>query len=237
MTDALYFEDAYLKKWSATVESVKDGKYIVLDQTAFYPKGGGQPYDKGSIIKNGESYNVVYVGKFSGKISHEVDKGGLKKGDKVECNLNWERRYALMRAHTAAHLISNIIYNRFDSKITGNRLGVEKSRMDFSMENYDPEKLENVIEEANKIIERDLPVKIYYISRDEIKENPELNRLTVGIPKSVKKVRVVKIGDIDEQADGGTHVKHLSEIGRIKLLKTENKGKNNRRLYFTLQKN
>jgi misacylated tRNA(Ala) deacylase len=109
--------------------------------------------------------------------------------------------------------------------------------MDFSMENYNPEKLEEVIEETNNIIERDLPVKIYYISRDEIKENPELNRLTVGIPKSVKKVRVVKIGDIDEQADGGTHVKHLSEIGRVKLLKTENKGKNNRRLYFTLHKN
>ncbi len=237
MTDALYFEDAYLKEWSANVESVKDGKYIVLDQTAFYPKGGGQPYDKGNIIKNGESFNVVYVGKFSGEISHEVDKKGLKKGDIVECKLNWDRRYALMRAHTAAHLISNIIYNRFGSKITGNRLGVEKSRMDFSMENYDPEKLKEVIKEVNNIIDRDLAVKIYYISRDEIKENPELNRLTVGIPKSVKRVRVVKIGEIDEQADGGTHVKHLSEVGRIKLLKTENKGKNNRRLYFTLQKN
>ncbi|TXT59882.1 MAG: Alanyl-tRNA editing protein AlaX-M [Promethearchaeota archaeon] len=235
MTEALYLDNAYLKEWNATIESVKDGKYIVLDKTAFYPKGGGQPYDKGTISKEGETYNVEYVGKFSGKISHEVDKDGLKKGDQVKCQLDWERRYNLMKMHTAAHILSNIIYNRFDAKITGNQLGVDKTRMDFSMEEYVPEKYQKVIEKANQIIEKDLPVSVYYISREDIKEHPELNRLTVGLPKNIKRIRVVKIGNIDEQADGGTHVNHLGEIGKIKLLKTDNKGKDNRRIYFSLK--
>lgn len=235
MTEALYLDNAYLKEWTATIESVKDGKYIVLDKTAFYPKGGGQPYDKGTISKDGESYKVEYVGKFSGKISHEVDKDGLKKDDQVKCQLDWERRYNLMKMHTAAHILSNIIYNRFDAKITGNQLGVDKTRMDFSMEEYAPEKYQEVIEKANQIIKKDLQVSVYYISREDIKDHPELNRLTVGLPKNIERIRVVKIGNIDEQADGGTHVNHLGEIGKIELLKTDNKGKDNRRIYFSLK--
>ena len=153
MVRALYMDDSYLKSWDAKVTSVKDGKFIILNQTAFYPKGGGQPWDEGFIIKDGEKFKVVYVGKFSGKISHEVDKPGLQEGDEVSCELDWDRRYTYMRYHTASHLISNILYRRADAKITGNQIEMDKTRMDFSMVDYSPEKLRAYVDEANEIIE------------------------------------------------------------------------------------
>ncbi|MFX1488137.1 MAG: alanyl-tRNA editing protein [Promethearchaeota archaeon] len=228
-------DDAYLKNWSTKVVSVKDGKYIVLNQTAFYPKGGGQNWDEGIIAKGNETYRVVYVGKFSGEISHEVDKIGLKEGDEVTCELDWERRYTFMRYHTASHLISNILYNRANAKITGNQIELDKTRMDFSMQDYSPEKLKAYVEEANSIIQLDLPITVDYMSREEVLKKPELARLAVGLPKNIEEFRIVKIGNVDTQVDGGTHVNHLSEIGRIEVIKTVNKGKNNRRMYFILK--
>lgn len=235
MTEALYMDDSYLKEWDANVVKLKDDKYIVLDKTAFYPEGGGQPCDEGIIRRNDNIYKVVYVGKFSGDISHEVDKPGLKVGDRVHCKLDWERRYTYMRYHTASHLLSNILYNRADAKITGNQIGLDKTRMDFSMEDYSPEKLRDFVDEANRIIAKDAPIAIGYMSRDEVMGKPELARLAMGLPEKIKEFRIVKIGDIDEQVDGGTHVKNLSEIGKIEVIKTVNKGKNNRRVYFILQ--
>jgi len=234
MARALYMDDSYLKSWNAKVLSVTDDKYVILDKTAFYPKGGGQPWDEGFIIKEGQKFNVIYVGKFSGKISHEVDKSGLIEGDVVICELDWERRYTFMRYHTASHLISNILYKRADAKITGNQIDLDKTRMDFSMQDYSPEKLHAFVEEANNIIEKDLPITIDYMTREEVSGKPELARLAVGLPKNIKEFRIVRIGDIDEQVDGGTHVKNLKEIGKIEVTKTVNKGKSNRRMYFIL---
>jgi misacylated tRNA(Ala) deacylase len=235
MARALYMDDAYLKNWNAKVISVSDDKYVVLDKTAFYPKGGGQPWDEGFISKNGDKFRVVYVGKFSGKISHEIDKPGLKEGDEVSCELDWERRYTFMRYHTASHLISNILYKRANAKITGNQIEMDKTRMDFSMLDYSPEKLREFVNEANKIIKEDIPITITYMPKDEVLGRPELARLAVGLPKNIKEFRIVKIGDIDIQVDGGTHINHLKEIGKIEVTKTVNKGKNNRRMYFILK--
>lgn len=234
MMEALYLDDSYLKSWTTKVLSVKDGKYVILDKSAFYPNSGGQPWDEGYISKNDEKFRVVYVGKFSGKISHEVDKIGLNEGDDVSCELDWERRYTLMRHHTAAHLLSAIIYRNYQARITGNQLGVNRSRMDFSMKDYSIEKLRASVDEVNGIIEKDLPVSAYYISRTEALQKAELTHLAKGLPEDVNEIRIVKIGNVDEQADAGTHVKHLKEIGQIELLKTDNKGKNNRRMYFVL---
>ncbi|UCC18452.1 MAG: alanyl-tRNA editing protein [Promethearchaeota archaeon] len=235
MARALYMDDAYLKSWKAKVVSVKDDKYVVLDKTAFYPKGGGQPWDEGFINKGDQNFKVVYVGKFSGNISHEVDQPGLKKGDEVSCELDWERRLTFMRYHTASHLISNLLYNKANAKITGNQIELDKTRMDFSMQNYSPEKLRAFVDEANKIIKQDLPITIDYMSREEVLGKPELARLAMGLPEKIEEFRIVKIGDIDEQVDGGTHIKHLSEIGEIQVIKTVNKGKDNRRMYFILK--
>ncbi|MFX1526652.1 MAG: alanine--tRNA ligase-related protein [Promethearchaeota archaeon] len=228
-------DDSYLKSWDAIVTSVKDHKYVVLDKTAFYPKGGGQPHDEGYIIKNGDRYRVIYVGKFSGEISHEVDKPGLKAGDEVHCELDWERRYIFMRYHTASHLISNILYNRANAKITGNQIELDKTRMDFSMENYSPEKLRDFVDEANKIIKQDLPITIDYMSQKEVLSKPELARLAMGLPEKIEEYRIVRIGNIDEQVDGGTHIRSLAEIGQIEVIRTVNKGKDNRRIYFILK--
>ena len=236
MTEALYMKDSYLKKWDAKIVSVKDDKYVVLDKTAFYPKGGGQPWDEGYILtKNGEKFKIVYVGKFSGEISHEVEKPGLKEGDIVSCEIDWERRYTYMRFHTACHLVSNLLFRRANAKITGNQIELDKARMDFSMEDYSPEKLRTYIKESNDIIKKDLPITIETMSRTAVLEEPELARLAVGLPKNLQEYRIVKIGDIDKQVDGGTHVNSLKEIGEIEMTKTVNKGKNNRRLYFILK--
>ena len=235
MTDALYMSDSYLKKWDAKVVFVKEDKYIVLDKTAFYPKGGGQPWDEGYIYKDGEKYKVVYVAKFSGEINHEIETPGLNIGDVVSCEIDWERRYTYMRYHTACHLVSNILYNRANAKITGNQIELDKARMDFSMEDYSPEKLQAFVKESNEIIKKNLPITIETMSRAAVLNEPELARLAVGLPKNLNEVRIVKIGDIDKQVDGGTHVNNLSEIGKIEMTKTVNKGKNNRRLYFILR--
>ena len=235
MTEALYMKDAYLKKWEAKVVSVKEDKFIVLDKTAFYPKGGGQPWDEGFIIKDGEKFKVVYVGKFAGEISHEVEKPGLKEGDHVSCEIDWERRYTYMRYHTACHLVSNVLYRKANAKITGNQIELNKARMDFSMEDYSPEKLLIFVEESNEIIKKNLPITIETMSRAAVLEEPELARLAVGLPKNLQEFRIVKIGDIDKQVDGGTHVNSLNEIGKIEMTKTINKGKSNRRLYFILK--
>ena len=140
-----------------------------------------------------------------------------------------------MRYHTACHLISNILYKRAGAKITGNQIELEKSRMDFSMENYSPDKLQEYVNEANQIIQKDLPITIDHMSREEVLNLPELARLAIGLPDKIREFRIVRIGNVDEQVDGGTHISHLKEIGTIELIKTVNKGANNRRLYFILK--
>ena len=115
MKNALYMNDSYLKEFEATVESVKDDKFVVLDQTAFYPQGGGQPYDTGVFLKDSEEFPVVFVGKFSGQISHEISKTGLQQGDKIKGKIDWERRYRLMRMHTAAHIMDAVLYEKAEA--------------------------------------------------------------------------------------------------------------------------
>ncbi|MBI2148452.1 alanyl-tRNA editing protein, partial [Candidatus Woesearchaeota archaeon] len=167
MQEGLYLKDCYLKEFDAVVESVKDNKYIILDQTAFYPVSGGQPNDTGKIIHNNQEYNVVFVGKFDTKISHEVDKEGLKEGDKVHCIINWERRYKLMRMHTAAHILDSVIHKESGAMFTGNQLGEDQSRLDFNLEKFDRERMKSYIEMANEEIRKNKDVKISFMPKEE----------------------------------------------------------------------
>jgi misacylated tRNA(Ala) deacylase len=234
VTKALYLEDSYLRECDAVVISVKDGKYVVLNQTIFYPKGGGQPWDTGKIMKGDETYNVIYVGKFSGEISHEVDRAGLREGDKVHCILNWARRYKLMRSHTAAHVFASLLCTGTGALVTGNQLEEDKIRFDFSLEKYDREILNKYIDKANDLFRKDISVKWYELPKKEALRIPGVIKMAEAFPPDIPNLRIVEIVGMDKQADGGTHVKNLKEIGQIKLLKTKNKGKNNRRVYFTL---
>ncbi|MBI2656167.1 alanyl-tRNA editing protein [Candidatus Woesearchaeota archaeon] len=235
MENALYMNDSYLKEFEAVVESVTDDKYVVLDKTAFYPSGGGQPHDTGVLICNNEEYPVVYAGKFSGKISHEVSKPGLKVGDKVIGRINWDRRYKFMRMHTAAHILISIFNKESNVLITGNQIDEDKTRMDFSMENFDREKMVKYIQTANEIIKQDLPVKMYYLPREEAMKVPGMVKLAGALPPDVSTLRIVEIPGVDVQADGGTHVKSLAEIGTIEFLGAENKGKDRKRVYYTVK--
>ena len=234
MTEALYLKDSYLRECEATIASVKDGKYIILDQTVFYPKGGGQPWDTGRIVKNGQAFNVIFVGKFSGEISHEVDRIGLRAGDAVKCVLDWDRRYKLMQAHSAAHVFASLLCHGTGALITGNQLEEDKIRFDFSLEDYDPQVLVTYVNEANAVLGNDIPVKWYELPKEEAMKIPGVVKMAKAFPPDIAKLRIVEVEGIDKQADGGTHVRNLKEVGQIKVLKTVNKGRNNRRVYFTL---
>jgi len=234
MTDLLYLEDSYLRECDAKVTTVSKGKYVVLDRTIFYPKGGGQPYDTGQILKDDHIFNVVYVGKFSGQVSHEVDHEGLKVGDDVHCVLDWEQRYRLMRSHTSAHCFASLLCNGTGALVTGNQLDVDKVRFDFSLENFDRNILETYIDKANQLFKKDIPVKWYVLPRKEALEIPGVIKMAEAFPPHIPKLRIVELVGIDKQADGGTHVKNLKEVGQIKLIKCANKGKNNRRVYYSL---
>ncbi len=236
MNEALYMKDSYMKGFEATVLKVTDGKFVVLDETAFYPNSGGQPNDVGNFIRlsDGKDFKVVFAGKFGGHISHEVDPVGLKEGDKIKGSIDWQRRFKLMRYHTAAHVISAIMHKEMGATITGNQLNLDKARIDFSLEEFDREYIITVIQKANEIVCKAYPVHIKFISRDEALETEGLMKLAKGIPEGIKVIRIVDIEDFDAQACGGTHVKNTSEIGAIKLLKIENKGAKNRRVYFEL---
>lgn len=236
MEKALYMDDSYLKEWDAKVESASQQKFIILDKTAFYPKGGGVEFDTGTIItENKQEFNVVYTGKFSRKISHEVDKPGLKEGDNVHCILNWDRRYLLMRYHTATHVLSGVLFKDYNLKVTGNQLTTEKARVDLNMAEMDENIIKKSIEKSNEIINKKLPVEIYYKSRKEAEKEPDLFKLAIGFPHDIDTLRIVDIKGFDRQADGGCHVKNLDEIGTIIFMDYINKGKNFKRVYFTLE--
>jgi misacylated tRNA(Ala) deacylase len=234
MTQALYLDDSYVKECDATVVSVKDEKYVVLNQTIFYPKGGGQPWDTGKMIRGNEVYNVVYVGKFSGETSHEVDHVGLREGDKVHCTLDWDRRYKLMRSHTSAHVFASLLCTGTGALVTGNQLEEDKIRFDFSLEKFEPEILTRYIDKANELFRKDIPVKWYELPREEALKIPGVIKMAEAFPPEIPRLRIVEVVGVDKQADGGTHVRSLKEVGQIEALKTENKGKNNRRVYFAL---
>jgi misacylated tRNA(Ala) deacylase len=237
MSEALYLNDCYLKEFTATVESIKEDKFVVLDKTAFYPNAGGQPHDTGKIIRESDNkeFPVAYVAKFGDDISHEVSVQGLKKGDMIKGIIDWERRYTHMKMHTAAHILSRILFIVAGANTSGNQLGVEKSRIDFTLDTLDRDKIQGWFDKVNLIISKNIPVKIEEISREEAKKTftgPSLH-LMANIPI----LRVINIDEIDVQSCGGTHLKNTGEIGKIELVKCTNKGKNNRRIYYKLAEN
>jgi misacylated tRNA(Ala) deacylase len=236
MTELLYLDDMFLKEFEAKVVFVNDNT-VVLDRTAFYPRSGGVACDTGEIIRksDGLEFKVIFVGKSEGEISHEVDHEGLKEGDEVIGRIEWERRYRLMRHHTAAHILSGAFWVKGNVKIGGNEIDIDGGRMDFTLEDFDRDKIESYVEKANEIVFQDLSVEIYHITREELEVDPNLTKLLMGLPEDIERVRIVDIKGFDKQPDGGCHVIHTSEIGRIKLTKMKNKGKNNRRMYFILE--
>jgi Ser-tRNA(Ala) deacylase AlaX len=238
-TKLLYLDDAYLKEFDARVIDVvehEDLIYIVLDQTLFYPRGGGQPSDTGVLECSGIVYNVLEVIKREGRILHRLDAAGLRIGDEVQGKIDWDRRYTLMRMHTSSHLIDAVLYRDGKIMVTGNELGIDKSRIDFNMPEFSMDKVQEYVAEANKIILKDLPIKNYYLSREEAFKIPGIVKLAGALPPDIPTLRITEITGLDIQADGGTHVNSLKEIGKINILSIENKGKERKRICYTLQR-
>ncbi len=234
MAEILFLKDSYLKECDATVIAVKDEKQVVLDRTIFYPRGGGQPCDTGKLIRGADEFNVVSVVKSEGEIFHEVDRPGLRQGDAVRCILNWERRYKLMRSHTAAHVLAAVMNKEASVLITGNQLEEDKVRFDFNLATFDREFMERCVAKANEILQQDIELKIYELPREDAMKIPGIVKLAGALPPKIAVLRIVEIPGVDIQADGGTHVRNVRECGQIELIKLENKGKDNRRIYFRL---
>jgi len=226
----LFIEDSYLKNFDATILNIDSNK-IILDRTAFYAKSGGQPGDIGKITLNGKEINIidtVYDNKQN--ILHVCENSNdLKIDEKIKGKINWEIRYKHMRMHTALHLLCSLI--PYD--VTGGQISYEKSRLDFNADDkIEKEEIENNI---NQLVKDDHEISYQWITLEELDNEPDLVRtMSVKPPRTNNKIRLVKIGSIDLQPCGGTHVKRTKEIGNIRIGKIENKGKMNRRVNLSI---
>lgn len=226
----LFIEDSYLKDFDATILNIDSNK-IILDRTAFYAKSGGQPGDIGKIILNGKEINIidtVYDNKQN--ILHVCENSNdLKIDEKIKGKIDWNIRYKHMRMHTALHLLCSLI--PYD--VTGGQISYEKSRLDFNADDkIEKEEIENKI---NKLLEDDHEISYQWIKLEELDNQPDLVRtMSVMPPRTNNEIRLVKIGSIDLQPCGGTHVKKTKEIGNIRIGKIENKGKMNRRVNLSI---
>ncbi|MCF7872463.1 alanyl-tRNA editing protein [Candidatus Woesearchaeota archaeon] len=237
MKNPKYMYDSYLKEFETTVKKA-NSKFIVLEDTIIYPTSGGQPHDTATLMReNGDEFKVVFSGKFNGELSNEIDREGLKEDDKVKIILDWDRRYKHMRYHTAAHIISGILHKQAGALITGNQISEEKLRIDFNLDNFDREELQKYIDFANEEIKKDIEVKAYFKPKEEAMKLPGLIKLANAAPPDLDILRIVEIPGVDLCADGGTHVRSTKEVGRVELVKVENKGKNNRRMYVKIPEN
>jgi misacylated tRNA(Ala) deacylase len=232
MVEELFRQDAYLKEAEATVTALEE-RGVRLDRSIFYPTGGGQPGDTGSLRWDGGEARIVDAVKADGAdVLHVLAADAPRPaiGTKLRTTLDWDRRLLHMRMHTALHVMSAVI----KGNVTGGQVGADKSRLDFNLEGEVPAK-EWVTEEINKLIALDRPVTPQWITDEELAARPELVKtMSVRPPMGAGRVRLLAIEGIDLQACGGTHVARTGEIGRVECIKIENKGKMNRRFVIAL---
>jgi misacylated tRNA(Ala) deacylase len=235
-TELLYSTDAYVRSFDAAVVGITPEGGLVLDRTAFYPTGGGQPHDLGTLSWNGGSCQVLEVRKAGPQVIHRIDGEAPPSRTPVHGEIDWDRRYALMRHHTALHSMSGVIFQLFGATVTGGQMYPNRARMDFLLPDLSRERLEQIEQRTNELLEEGHPVSIRFLPREEAFQIPDLIRTKVNLlPEGIDVIRVVNIEGIDQQADGGTHVANTSEVGRVRIAGSENKGKGNKRLEIVLE--
>src|ERR671916_1178705 len=232
----LFLQDSYLKEFEAGVVKL-EGREVTLDATAFYPGGGGQPPDKGTLGIGPVRAAVVDARREGGRIVHVLDNPIPDTVRDLRGELDWERRFAHMRHHTALHVLSGVIWENFGAKVTGGQMRADRARMDFS---FPGEWTVDVVGEIERLTNEALasarPVKVYELPRERALENPDLIRTQVNlVPERVRMIRIVEIEGIDAQADGGTHVANTSEIGQMEITGHKSKGRQNKRIEFVLR--
>ncbi|MDX1687473.1 MAG: alanyl-tRNA editing protein AlaXM [Candidatus Promineifilaceae bacterium] len=236
MTELLYLTDSYLKSFEATVTDHVDGG-VVLDRTAFYPGGGGQPHDTGRLTTGDQSWDVVKVKRVKGRPVHFLDGEELPAvGADVHGRLDWDRRYQLMRTHTAMHVLCGVIWRDYGASVTGGNMEPLRGRMDFEFETMRAELVEEIEQAVNEEVEAARPVKVDILPREEAFQIPDLIRTKINLlPDHIKEVRTIELEGLDLQADGGTHVANTREVGPMYIVDYKSKGKINKRIYVELE--
>ena len=236
MTERIYSTEAYTTEMTAAVvgTDADDGR-VLLERTVFYPGGGGQPVDHGALWIGDDRLEVVRVTQDGDGVWHWLDGGLPSVGAEVRGVIDWERRYRLMRTHTSMHALCGVVWDRFQSPVTGGNMEPGNGRLDFELPRWDPEDRQPLEDALNDAIARHLAIDVSFLPRDAADEDPSLIRTKVNlIPESVTEIRVIDIVGLDRQADGGTHVNSTVEVGRIKITKIESKGKGFRRIRVAL---
>ncbi len=230
MTEPLYHTDAYLQKFDAVVTAV-DGQAVALDRTAFYPGGGGQPNDVGTLAAGDQTWTVTKVRKAAADIWHELEGAPPAAGTAVCGQLDWTRRYQLMRTHTAMHILCGVIFRDYGASVTGGNMEPLKGRMDFEFETMRQEFVREIEARVNVEVAAARPLRVKSLPRDEAFQIPDLIRTKINLlPPGIPEVRTVEIVGLDLQADGGTHVANTREVGKIVIVDYKSKGKINKRL-------
>ena len=235
MTELLYLTDAYVREFTAVVTAQIEGG-VLLDRTAFYPGGGGQPCDFGVLAADGRAWPVTKVKKVSGQVVHFMDGELPEVGAAVTGQLDWKRRYQLMRTHTAMHILCGVVWRDYGAQVTGGNMEPLKGRMDFEFETMRQELVAEIEKAVNVEVAAARDVRVQILPRAEAFQIPDLIRTKINLlPESITEVRTVEIVGLDLQADGGTHVANTREVGQMRIVNYKSKGKINKRIYVELE--
>lgn len=233
VTEPLFQTDSYLREFDAEIVAV-EGNAVSLDRTAFYPGGGGQPPDLGRLVAAGTTFDVTAVRRAGDIVWHEVSRDPPADAP-ARGELDWERRYALMRTHTALHILCGVVWRDYGAKVTGGNMQPLAGRMDFEFERMKADLVNEIEEKVNEEVAAARPISVRFLDRGAADRHPDLIRTKINLlPKDITEVRVVDIDGLDVQADGGTHVANTSEVGRIRVVDYKSKGKANKRISIAL---
>ena len=238
MTDLLYQTDSYLREFFATATIFDDeNKAVILDRSAFYPGGGGQPCDFGKIKVEELEIPVVKVKKLGDDVHHFISEGfSLKPGTQINAEIDWDRRFKLMRTHSALHVLCGVVFRDYGALVTGGDMEPLAGRMDFEFERMQADLVREIEASVNKEVEAARDIIVNILPREEAFKIPDLIRTKINLlPEGIKNVRTVEITGLDLQADGGTHVSNTKEIGRIRVVDYKSKGAINKRLYIVIE--
>ncbi len=235
MTELLFHDHSYLKEFDATVTAVAEAG-IALDRTAFYIGGGGQPSDVGILSVDGRDYAVTGVKRDGGLLLHLIDGDRPREGSRVSGRIDWERRYRLMRTHTALHILCGVVWRDYGALVTGGNMQPGEARMDFELERMSTDFAEEVEAKVNEEVTAARNVLAINLPREEAEQIPDLIRTKINLlPTNIREVRTIDIQGLDVQADGGTHVNNTTEVGHIRVVGHESKGRINKRLRIALE--
>lgn len=238
-TNLLYSTDAYRRQFDSTVVAVDPKRRaIALEATAFFPTGGGQPHDAGTLAVGDDGVAVTSVTKDRDGVVWHTLQGTIplpRIGQPIIGHLDWERRHLIMRLHTAQHIMNGIVWREHQARVTGAQISPPEARLDFELPEITRQFGNELESKINAIVDANLPVRVLWLPREKADRDPSLLRLKANlIPPTIDPLRVVDIVGLDRQADGGTHVASTREVGHVHVLKTESKGSANKRIRFAL---